>query len=154
MLKEDIRERKEERREMRISLDKIVINFQHKMNQRIQSKIDEVKIISERSHGQIQKSTETMWCTKSESNQAQITRQSSSLNSEGDVEMSATVAIQEHATIDQGVIVVSSKGATMVNHFGGGGRGGLKASFLREREIESKQLWVAIVSVFFEQTVH
>jgi ElaB/YqjD/DUF883 family membrane-anchored ribosome-binding protein len=67
MLKEDISERKEERREMRISLDKIVIDFQHRMNQRIQSKIDKVKIISERTHGQIQKSIETMQCSKSES---------------------------------------------------------------------------------------
>jgi hypothetical protein len=54
-------------------------------------------------------SRDGMQCSKSESNQAQITRQSSSFNSEGDIETSATVASQEHATIDQGVIIVSQE---------------------------------------------
>jgi hypothetical protein len=74
---EDRRKREEEKREMQTAINKMAMDLDHKINQRIEAKKDEVKIISERTHGPIQMSTETMQCSKSESNQAQRTRQSS-----------------------------------------------------------------------------
>jgi hypothetical protein len=104
IMEENRREREEDRHEMQTAMDKIVMDFQHRINQRTESKKDNVKIISERTHGQIQTSTERMQCSKSESFKAQMKCQSSSFHSEGDVEKPTTVTIQEHAAIDEGVV--------------------------------------------------
>jgi hypothetical protein len=95
----------ENRREMWTSMDKIVMDFQHRINQRTESNKDEVKIISERTHSQIQTSTEMVQYCESESFQGASEWQPSSFHREGDVKKPATVAIQEHAANDQGVVV-------------------------------------------------
>jgi hypothetical protein len=93
---------KEDWREM---LSEVVRNLECKMNERTESVNNGGNVISEPTHGHIQIPIDTVRDDKSENFVTQIKHQSSSCDSEVNVEEPATLATQAHATIDQKIVV-------------------------------------------------
>jgi hypothetical protein len=94
---------------VREALTSVTTDMQQRMNQGTESKTDEVETIAIPTPGQIKPSTDIVPCDKSESFQAKIKHHSNSGHSEEDVEKPATLAVQAHATIDQGFGVSQEK---------------------------------------------